>query len=426
MPDSDHEIERTLLGMALHPDGGKHFLEGLTDDDWTDKRHRAIFHAIQKSPENDLVLIRSSMTPPPDDNLCYYLTGLALSCLSTANVETYRRELRRASNRRKAKKMGKQIGQAWVAGDDHGARELLSQLQSLSDLESDETAGLIPLRDIIPGVMDTIEAAYKAGGQNTGISSGLYDLDYYTSGWQPSDLIVLAGRPSMGKTALAMLFARKATDKGHNVGVFSLEMSSGQLVNRLLATESGINLLNLRSGRLTDDDWRKLGDAGGNLWNHKIFIDDRGGMSVLQIRDASLRLQRRAGLDLVIVDYLQLGTSIGENQNVRIAAMSAGLKALAKELNVPVILLSQLNRAVEGREKKRPTMSDLRDSGAIEQDADLILLLYRAAAYPDMATDGNQHEAEIIIAKQRNGPTGKVSLFFDAATASFSNLSRRE
>jgi replicative DNA helicase len=432
----DNEAERAVLGAVLiAPEAAANVLDNLTEKDFYRFAHRRIFTAMaelfNRGEVVDLVTVRSVLTSGNDLEHVggpAYLTGLSEAVFSAANVSGYIAVVQEQAVRRMLLQAGERI-MAEARAHPGPTQDLLALAEGMVQDVVDRKqrnggGGLVPLAEVLPEVMDKIEAAYKAGGQNTGITSGLYDLDHLTTGWQPGDLIILAGRPGMGKTSLAMLFAVAAAKKDHQVGIFSLEMSTGQLVNRLLATESGVNLLDIRSGRLSGEDWRKLGDAGGRLWNRRIGIDDRGGLTVAQIRETCIKLKRASGLDLVIVDYLQLGSSAGENQNIRIAAISGGLKNMAKELNVPVILLSQLSRAVEGRDKRRPAMSDLRDSGAIEQDADIILLLYRAGAYVDMVTESNKHAAELYLAKQRNGPTGIVNLRWEPKTATFSNPSR--
>lgn len=274
---------------------------------------------------------------------------------------------------------------------------------------------------IVKDTFEMLEALYKKRDSITGVPTGYIDLDKMTNGFQKSDLIVIAGRPGMGKTAFALNIALNAASKyDKSIAVFSLEMSSGQLVQRLLASEARVESSKLRSGRLNMDEWTKLAEVAGRLNDYKIYIDDTPAISSLEIRAKCRRLKREGKLDLIIVDYLQLMSSAkGDNREQQISEMSRSLKALAKELNVPVIALSQLNRSVEGRNDKRPVPSDLRESGAIEQDADIIIFLYRddfynkESKYPGIA--------EVIIAKHRNGPTGTVPLSFIKEFTKFEN-----
>lgn len=274
---------------------------------------------------------------------------------------------------------------------------------------------------IVKDTFEMLEALYKKRDTLTGVPTGYIDLDKITNGFQKSDLIIIAGRPGMGKTAFALNIALNAASKyDKSTAVFSLEMSSGQLVQRLLASEARVESSKLRSGRLNMDEWVKLAEVAGRLNDYKIYIDDTPAISSLEIRAKCRRLKREGNLDLIIVDYLQLMSSTkGDNREQQISEMSRSLKALAKELNVPVIALSQLNRSVEGRTDKRPVPSDLRESGAIEQDADIIIFLYRddfynkESKYPGIA--------EVIIAKHRNGPTGTVPLVFIKEFTKFEN-----
>lgn len=274
---------------------------------------------------------------------------------------------------------------------------------------------------IVKDTFEMLEALYKKRDSITGVPTGYIDLDKMTNGFQKSDLIIIAGRPGMGKTAFALNIALNAASKyDKSTAVFSLEMSSGQLVQRLLASEARVESSKLRSGRLNMDEWTNLAEVAGRLNDYKIYIDDTPAISSLEIRAKCRRLKREGNLDLIIVDYLQLMSSTkGDNREQQISEMSRSLKALAKELNVPVIALSQLNRSVEGRNDKRPVPSDLRESGAIEQDADIIIFLYRddfyhkESKYPGIA--------EVIIAKHRNGSTGTVPLVFIKEFTKFEN-----
>ncbi|MCX8022218.1 MAG: replicative DNA helicase [Syntrophorhabdaceae bacterium] len=286
-----------------------------------------------------------------------------------------------------------------------------------------------PVRNIVMESVKTIERLYEKKQLITGVPTGFTELDRLTSGLQPSDLIVVAGRPSMGKTAFAMNIAQHASMLKENpipVGIFSMEMSKEQLVTRLLSSESEVEHSKLRTGTLSSAEWPKLAYAAGRLAEAQIFIDDSPAMTVLELRARARRLKKEHGLGLLVVDYLQLmrgGKASVERREQEISEISRFLKALAKELNIPVIAISQLNRMVEQREDKRPRLSDLRESGAIEQDADVIMFIYRDEVY-NRDRENNRGIAEIIIGKQRNGPTDTVELAFLDKFATFKNLYR--
>jgi replicative DNA helicase len=283
--------------------------------------------------------------------------------------------------------------------------------------------GFAPIKDVLVNVMDRIDTLFQSDSAITGVATGYTDLDERTSGLQHSDLIIVAGRPSMGKTAFAMNLVEQAAIKGRmTVGVFSMEMPAEQLTMRMLSSLGRIDQHKVRSGRLEDDDWPRLTSALTMLNDTDIFIDDTPALTPLELRARCRRLKREKDLGLVVVDYLQLMQVPGtkENRATEISEISRGLKALAKELKVPVVALSQLNRSLEQRPDKRPVMSDLRESGAIEQDADLILFIYRDEVY----NENSEHKgkAEIIIGKQRNGPIGKVVLTFLGQHTRFENF----
>jgi replicative DNA helicase len=287
--------------------------------------------------------------------------------------------------------------------------------QSIFDIAEDKVGeGFIPLDIVIKESFKKLESVAEHDGFITGVPTDFSDLDRLTAGLQPSDLIIVAGRPSMGKTSLALNIgynAAKRTRKG--VAIFSLEMSKMQLGMRLLGFEALINATKLRTGTLRDSDWTKLTTAAGNLAELPIFIDDSSGLSVLDMKARCRRLVKKTDLTLIIIDYLQLvqGRRSAESRQIEISEISRSLKALAKDLNVPVIAISQLNRKVEDRPNKQPQLADLRESGAIEQDADVIAFIYRDEAYHP-TTEENRNVAEITLAKQRNGPTGYFKLTF--------------
>ncbi len=285
----------------------------------------------------------------------------------------------------------------------------------------------VPIDKVVLNAVNRIEAAFKAGGNITGIPTGFIDLDYMTSGLQPSDLVLIAARPSMGKTAFVLNIAQyMAFRKSKSVAIFSLEMSKEQLINRLISLEGNISGEKLRNGKLDDSDWDKLAEAAGTIGDSRLVIDDTPGIRVSELRSKCRKYKLEKGLDIIIIDYLQLmsGSGHSDSRQQEISEISRSLKGIARELNVPVIALSQLNRDLEKRNDKRPMMSDLRESGAIEQDADLIMFIYRDQVYHEDTEKPNI--AEIIIGKQRNGPIGTVELAWLPEYTKFGNIDKRK
>ncbi len=295
-------------------------------------------------------------------------------------------------------------------------------------LQRRTTGEYVPIKQVVLNALDKIEKASKSKGTVTGIPTG-FDLDYKLSGFQPSDFILIAARPSMGKTAFVLNIAQyMAFKKNKAVAIFSLEMSKEQLVNRLFSLESQVDAQSLRTGNMKDSDWEKLIEGAGVIGQSKLIIDDTPGISISELRSKCRKYKLEHGLDIIIIDYLQLMTgSVGKSSESRqqeVSDISRQLKGLARELNVPVVSLSQLSRAVESRPDKRPMLSDLRESGAIEQDADVVMFIYRDEYYNKDSEFKKQ--AEIIIAKQRNGPVGTVNLAWLGEYTKFANLSRQE
>ena len=296
-------------------------------------------------------------------------------------------------------------------------------------LQRRTTGEYVPIKQVVLNALDKIEKASKSKGTVTGIPTGFIDLDYKLSGFQPSDFILIAARPSMGKTAFVLNIAQyMAFKKNKAVAIFSLEMSKEQLVNRLFSLESQVDAQSLRTGNMKDSDWEKLIEGAGVIGQSKLIIDDTPGISISELRSKCRKYKLEHGLDIIIIDYLQLMTgSVGKSSESRqqeVSDISRQLKGLARELNVPVVSLSQLSRAVESRPDKRPMLSDLRESGAIEQDADVVMFIYRDEYYNKDSEFKKQ--AEIIIAKQRNGPVGTVNLAWLGEYTKFANLSRQE
>ena len=294
-------------------------------------------------------------------------------------------------------------------------------------MQRGNTKEFTPIKDVVLNALDRIEKASKTKGTVTGIPTGFIDLDYKLSGLQPSDLVLIAARPSMGKTAFVLNIAQHmAFRQNKSVAIFSLEMSKEQLVNRLFALEAHVDAQLIRNGNLKDSDWEKLIEGAGTIGQSKLIIDDTSGISITELRSKCRKMKLEMGLDAIIIDYLQLMSGSGgrsnESRQQEISEISRALKGVARELNVPVIALSQLSRAVEQRTDKRPMLSDLRESGAIEQDADVVMFIYRDDYYNPDTNDKNI--AEIIIAKQRNGPIGTVRLAWIPQYTRFGNEAR--
>ena len=331
---------------------------------------------------------------------------------------------------RKLIKLNEEIANICYAGKESLEEVLEKTEKSVFELlQKRNTSDFVPIKQVVLNALERIEKASKTKGTVTGIPTGFIDLDYKLSGLQPSDLILVAARPSMGKTAFVLNIAQYiAFKKDKSVAIFSLEMSKEQLVNRLFSLESQVDAQAIRSGNMKDSDWEKLIEGAGIIGQSHLIIDDTPGISISELRSKCRKYKLEQGLDVVIIDYLQLMTgSVGKSSESRqqeISEISRSLKGLARELNVPVIALSQLSRAVESRPDKRPMLSDLRESGAIEQDADVVMFIYRDEYYNKDSEFKKQ--AEIIIAKQRNGPIGTVNLAWLGEYTKFANLSRKE
>ncbi|MEE8437826.1 MAG: replicative DNA helicase [Candidatus Neomarinimicrobiota bacterium] len=357
----------------------------------------------------------------------YYITGLAESCPTTANVEHYAKIVLEKHLLRKLIEVSNDVSQE-AYDDSQDVDDILDAAESAIFAISEKRlrGGFQHIDPILQDTFEKIDALQSKSGAVTGVGSGFMDLDEMTSGWHAGEFIIIAGRPGMGKTALALNLARNAAvnDKV-GVGIFSLEMSNYQLAMRFLCSEGRIDSHLVRTGRLPKNEWKKLSLAVGKLADAPIYLDDTPGLTVLEIRAKARRLKAEHNVGLIIVDYLQLmsGPKGAESRQQEISVISRSLKGLAKELDLPVIALSQLSRAVENRTDHRPQLSDLRESGAIEQDADLVAFLYRPWIYNHEAEKG---EAEIIISKQRNGPTGKIQVVFNERFARFDDRSFAE
>ncbi len=368
-----------------------------------------------------------------------YLTTLVETTPTAANIHYYAKTVKEKSILRQLIDISNQIivnSYEDVKEVDELLNEAEREIFEIS--EHRVTPAFYPTKEVINESVKIIEARYHKKEQITGVPTGFIDLDNMTSGFQDSDLIIIAGRPSMGKTALAIDIARNAAVSYQiPVAVFSIEMAKEQLGMRLLSSEAKVELLRIRNGHIRKDEWPKIIDAADKLSGAPIYIDDSASLNPLQMRAKARRMKSEKDIGLVVVDYLQLmtGTGRAERRDLEISEISRSLKAMAKELKVPVVALSQLSRAVEGRENKRPMMADLRESGALEQDADIIIFIYRDVVYrlrkhddelSDEVDDKDDNIAEIIVGKQRNGPTGTVKLAFLKEYTHFENMARME
>ena len=436
VPPQNVEAEQAVLGaIFLVPSSLILASEILIPEDFYRSAHQKIFLVMLKLNDKgkavDLVTVTEELSATKqleEVGGVPYLTELASSVPTAANIEYYARIVEEKSVLRRLINTATGIVQDGYSREDEVESLLGEAEKSIMEVASRKNAGAFHnIKDVLVRTYDNIELLHNRVGDITGIPTGFNDLDHMTAGFQRNDLIIVAARPSVGKTAFALNIAQNvATKTDENVAIFSLEMGAEQLVMRMLCAEGNINAQNLRTGSLTDEDWRKLTLAMGSLSNAGIFIDDTPGVRISEIRSKCRRLKQEHGLGMILIDYLQLiqgnGRS-GENRQQEVSEISRSLKALARELEVPVIALSQLSRGVEQRQDKRPMMSDIRESGSIEQDADIVAFLYREDYY-DKETE-NQNVIEIIIAKQRNGPVGTVQLAFVKEYNKFVNLERR-
>jgi len=436
LPPHHIEAEQSVLGgLLLVGDAWDRIADILNERDFYRRDHRLIFAALHALVEQakPLDVVTVSEYLDANDQLdeaggLGYLGELAHNTPGAANIKAYAQIVRERSVVRQLISAGNEIAESGFNTRGRGISELIDEAESrvftITDQSARGGAGFVPVKEVLVNVMDRIEKLYENKGSLTGVATGFTDLDHKTSGLQPSDLIIVAGRPSMGKTAFAMNLCETAAIKeGLGVAIFSMEMPAEQLIMRMLSSLGRIDQQKVRSGRLSDDDWPRITSGMGMLNDTQLYIDDSPALTPTELRARCRRLTRECNLGLVVVDYLQLMQVAGskENRATEISEISRSLKALAKELNVPVVALSQLNRSLEQRPDKRPVMSDLRESGAIEQDADLILFIYRDEVYHEDSAD--KGKAEIIIGKQRNGPIGKVSLTFLNQYTRFENFS---
>jgi replicative DNA helicase len=436
LPPQNVEAEQSILGaVLLEKEAMPKVEELLVDEDFYRTAHQKIYRAMLTLSERDDAIDQITLT----EHLrgtgdleavggAAYLAELVAVTPSAANVRYHCRVVKDKALLRNLISSTTDVLTRAYDGAESAEEVLESAEQAVFRIgQSKLGQGFYPLKDVIKESLDVVDTLHKLGKSVTGVPTGFIELDDLTAGLQPSDLVILAARPSMGKTSLALGMAiNAAVIHGQKVGIFSLEMSKEQLVLRMLSSHASVDSHKLRIGKLDKTEWWKLAEAASKLEPAPIFIDDSGSLSVTQMRGKARRLIKEKGLDLLIVDYLQLmqGRPDAESRQQEISDISRSLKSLAKELKVPILALSQLSRAVENRTDKKPVLADLRESGAIEQDADVVIFIYRDEVYN--AESDEKGIAHIMVKKHRNGPTGDISLTFLDKYAKFADLSDRE
>ncbi|ENH95958.1 replicative DNA helicase [Gracilibacillus halophilus YIM-C55.5] len=435
-PPHNLEAEQAVIGaIFLEPEALSSASEILIPEDFYRASHQQIFRNILELADNaepiDLVTVTTALSNQQlleEVGGVSYLSDLANAVPTAANIVYYCRIVEEKALLRRLIRTATDIVTNSFAMEDDVDEVLNEAEKRILEVSNRQNASAFKnINDVLIEVYDNIDQLHKNTGEVTGVPSGFRDLDRITSGFQRNDLIIVAARPSMGKTAFALNIAQNISVKtNENVAIFSLEMGAEQLVQRMLCAEGNIDAQRLRTGTLEDEDWNRLSLAMGSLSNAGIFIDDTPGIKVSEIRSKCRRLKQEHGLGMILIDYLQLIQGNGnsrENRQQEVSEISRSLKGLARELDVPLIALSQLSRGVEARQDKRPMMSDLRESGSIEQDADIVGFLYRDDYYDQESEQ--QNNIEIIIAKQRNGPVGTVELAFVKEYNKFVDLDHR-
>jgi replicative DNA helicase len=438
LPPHSVEAEQSVLGgLLLDNNAWDKIGDVVSESDFYRDEHRRIFRQIQKLFERgkpaDVVTVSESLDAAGDKESSgglAYLSELASNVPGASNIRRYAEIVRERAILRQLVSVGDEIAESALSPMGRDSKTLLDEAEAkvfaIAESGMKHQAGFVHINPLLTEVVDRIQELHDRDNPSdiTGIPTGYTDLDNKTSGLQPGDLIIVAGRPSMGKTAFALNIAEHVgVEAGLPVAVFSMEMGGSQLAMRMLASIGRLDSHKLRTGRMNDEEWSKLSYALGKLHEAPIYIDETGGINPIDLRARARRLHRQCGkLGLIVIDYIQLmvGARQSDNRTAEVSEISRSIKALAKELEVPIIALSQLSRKVEERTDKRPMMSDLRESGAIEQDADVIMMMYREDYYkPDTPDKGI---AEVIIGKQRNGPTGTVRLAFLGEYTRFENL----
>ncbi|MCQ9207792.1 MAG: replicative DNA helicase [Omnitrophica bacterium] len=436
VPPQSIEAEIAVLGsMLIEEEAIGHAVEIVNSSSFYKDAHKKIFEAIidlyNENKAVDLVTLTEALKKNGTLDAiggAAYLTELTAAIPTAANIQHYAKIVKEKGILRNLINIATQIVTQGYDGQQDASTLLDKAEKQIFEIAGSQLKGIsVSIKDIIKDSIETIEGFYRRKAHVTGLPTGFDDLDMMTSGLHGGELIIIAGRPSMGKSALAACIAEYVGVQEHKgVAIFSLEMSKEQLVQRMLCSHARVELQKARSGFLTQTDWPKLVTAAGKLAEAPIYIDDSAGSTALELRAKARRLKSSHNIELIVVDYLQLMTnpSRAENRQQEISEITRSLKALSKELKLPLIAISQLSRAPEKRENYRPRLSDLRESGAIEQDADLVMLLFREEYYTPK--ESNKGITEVIIAKQRNGPVGVQKLIFLSEYTRFENLSRRE
>ncbi|MCH5276160.1 MAG: replicative DNA helicase [Lachnospiraceae bacterium] len=428
------EAEQSVIGsMIMDREAIVVASELIAGEDFYNKQYGVLFEAMvelnNEGKPVDLVTLQNRLKEkdvPPEVSSLEFVRDLITAVPTSANIKHYAGIVAEKSTLRKLIRLNDEISNTCYAGKE--SLEFIledTEKRVFEIVQKRNTGEFVPIRQVVMNAMDRIERASKNKGAVTGIATGFVDLDYRTAGMQPADLVLIAARPSMGKTAFVLNIAEYVAFKQNKtVAIFSLEMSKEQLVNRLFSLESKVDSQHIRTGQLTDQEWEKLIESAGVIGRSNLIIDDTPGISVPELRSKCRKYKLEHNLSMIIIDYLQLMSGSGrvDSRQQEISEISRSLKAIARELNVPVLALSQLSRAVEQRPDHRPMLSDLRESGAIEQDADVVMFIYRDDYYHH---DSERKDvAEIIIAKQRNGPIGTVELAWLPNYTKFANLEK--
>ena len=430
------EAEQSVIGSMIMDREAIEVAAGMiTGEDFYNKQYAVLFETMVEMNDEgspvDLITLQNRLREkevPPEVSSLEFVRELITAVPTSANIKYYANIVSEKATLRRLIRLNEDIANTCYVGKESLEYILDDTEKKVFQLVQKRTTDdFVPIRQVVMNTLDRIEAAAKNKGSVTGVPTGFIDLDYRTAGMQPSDLILIAARPSMGKTALALNIAQYvAFKKNMTIAIFSLEMSKEQLVNRMFSLESNVDAQKLRTGQLNDQDWERLIESAGIIGKSNLIIDDTPGISVAELRSKCRKYKLEQNLSLIIIDYLQLMTGSGrsDSRQQEISDISRSLKSIARELNVPVVALSQLSREAEKRPDHRPMLSDLRESGAIEQDADVVMFIYRDDYY-NHDTD-KKGISEIIIAKQRNGPIGTVELAWLPEYTKFANLEHRK
>ncbi len=445
MPPQNLEAEQSLLScLLIDKDAIAKIVDLLSEENFYKDSHGTIYKTMKelysKGEPIDILTLSNRLQEKKElENIGgkAYLAQLSAYVATASNVKHYAKIIQNKATLRKLQQAANEISELSYQ-EDEDVDNILDKTESkILNISQKYTQNIfLPIDDLLSDAFTRIDELHKQSGKLRGLPSGFLDLDGLLGGFQKSDLIILAARPSVGKTSLALDIARQASLKSkEGVGIFSLEMSKEQLVDRMLCAQAGVSLWKMRTGKLSDkeedDDFSRIGEGMGQLSETPVYIDDAATSSIMDIRAKARRLQIEKGLGLIIIDYLQLmegRNKYGDNRVQEVAEISRGLKSIARELNIPVLALSQLSRAVEQNKPAIPKLAHLRESGSIEQDADVVMFIYRKAAdrnyNPDELPEEQKNWSEVYVAKHRNGPTGKVDLFFDPETVGFKTMEK--